>query len=72
VAIAKKRLPTLDEQVIRNALRRLIDSGCIPKHAAVDPESWKKLLQIRVDVGDLKQLPTKELIDNRFAEKAGQ
>src|SRR6185369_14580816 len=46
VAIAKKRLPTLDEQVIRNALRRLIDSGCIPKHAAVDPESWKKLLQI--------------------------
>jgi NitT/TauT family transport system substrate-binding protein len=69
-AIAKKRLPTLDEQVIRKALRRLIDSGCIPKHAKVDPDSWKKLLEIRVDVGDLKQLPPAELIDNRFAERA--
>jgi len=70
VAIARRRLATLDEQIIRTALRRLIDSGCIPSHAKVDPESWRKLLEIRVDVGDLKQIPEKDLIDNRFAEKA--
>ena len=70
VAIAKKRLPTLDEQAIRKALRRLVDSGSIPQHAKVDPVSWQKLLQIRVDVGDLKQLPTKQLFDNSFATKA--
>lgn len=70
VAIASKRLPSLDEQTIRKALKRLIDSGCIPSHAKVDPESWKKLLEIRVDVGDLKKLPEKELIDNSFAERA--
>jgi NitT/TauT family transport system substrate-binding protein len=70
VVIAKKELPTMDEQVIRTALHRLIDSGSIPAHAKVDPTSWQKLLQIQVDVGNLKQLPTKDLIDNSFAVKA--
>lgn len=70
--IAQKRLPTLQPDVIKMALKRLVDSGCIPKHAKVDPESWRKLLEIRVDVGDLKKMPTKELIDNRFADKALQ
>jgi len=70
VAIAKKELPTMDEQVIRTALHRLIDSGSIPAHAKVDPTSWQKLLQIQVDVGNLKQLPTKDLIDNSFATQA--
>ena len=60
----------MDEQVIRAALHRLIDSGSIPAHAKVDPVSWQKLLQIQVDVGNLKQLPTKDLIDNSFAGKA--
>lgn len=68
--IAQKRLPNLSPDIIRMALRRLIDSGCIPKHAKVDPESWRKLLEIRVQVGDLKQMPTRELFDNSFAEKA--
>jgi NitT/TauT family transport system substrate-binding protein len=70
VAIAKKELPTMDEQVIRTALHRLIDSGSIPAHAKVDPVSWQKLLHIQVDVGNLKQLPTKDLIDNTFADHA--
>lgn len=68
--IAEKRLPTLKPDIIKMALKRLIDSGCIPKHAQVDPESWRKLLEIRVDVGDLKQMPQKDLIDNRFASRA--
>lgn len=68
--IAQKRLPNLSPDIIRIALKRLIDSGCIPKHARVDPESWRKLLQIRLEVGDLKQLPSKELIENRFGDAA--
>jgi NitT/TauT family transport system substrate-binding protein len=68
--IAQKRLPTLPQDVIKMALKRLVDSGCIPKHAQVDPESWRKLLQVRVDVGDLKKMPTKDFIDNRFASRA--
>lgn len=69
-AIAEKRLQNLSAGVIRVALKRLIDSGSIPKHAAVNAESWQKLLQIRVDVGDLKQMPSNELTDNSFSHKA--
>jgi len=68
--IAVKRLPNIPPDVVKMALKRLVDSGCIPKHAKVDPVSWKKLLEIRVDVGDLKKMPSKDLIDNKFAEKA--
>jgi len=70
LAIAQKRLPNLPPNVVRAALKRLIDSGSIPKHAAVNPDSWQKLLQIRVDVGDLKSLPQRSLIDNSFADSA--
>jgi NitT/TauT family transport system substrate-binding protein len=56
LVIAKKRLPDLDPKIVEKALRRLVDTGCIPAHAKVDPESWRKLLEIRVDVGDLKEL----------------
>jgi len=70
LAIAQKRLPNLPPNVIRVALKRLIDSGSIPKHAVVNPDSWQKLLQIRVDVGDLKSMPERSLIDNSFADSA--
>ncbi|HYM77463.1 MAG TPA: ABC transporter substrate-binding protein [Candidatus Dormibacteraeota bacterium] len=69
-AIAEKRLPNLPPEVVRAALKRLINSGCIPKHAAVDGTSWQKLLQIRVDVGDLKGMPQKTFFDNSFADHA--
>ncbi len=65
--IAKKQLPDLSEDIIKNSLHRLIDSGCIPKHAEINPESWNKLLETRIDVGDLKELPSIELFDNSFA-----
>lgn len=70
LAIAKKRLPDLAPEVVEKALRRLLESGCIPAHAKVDPESWRKLLEIRVDVGDLKAMPSKDWIDSTFADKA--
>lgn len=70
VAIAQKRFPDMPREIIVKAIRRLVDSGSIPPHARVDPESWKKLLQIRVEVGDLKSMPDHDLIDNSFAENA--
>lgn len=69
-AIAEKRLPDTDPEIVKAALKRLIDSQSIPAHCEVDPESWKKLLQIRIDVGDLKKMPSQILYDNSFAEKA--
>jgi NitT/TauT family transport system substrate-binding protein len=68
--IAQARLPNLPPAVIRAALKRLIDAGAIPTHAAVNSDSWRKLLEIRVQVGDLKQLPQQDLVENTFAQKA--
>lgn len=69
-AVATKELPDLPPDVVRTALKRLIDSGSIPKHARVNPDSWQKLLQIRVDVKDLQRMPTAQLFDNTFADSA--
>lgn len=70
LVIAQKRLPNIDPKVLESALKRLSDSQSIPQHAVVNPESWNKLLQIRIDVGDLKQMPTENLVDNQFALKS--
>ena len=70
VKIAQERLPNIPPDIVEAALKRLIESGSIPKTAKVDPESWRKLLDIRVDVGDLKEMPKVDLVDNSFAEKA--
>lgn len=68
--IASAQLPNLSRETIRRALNRLITSQSIPAHTTIDAESWKKLLQARVSVGDLKALPDRELFDNQFAIKA--
>jgi len=70
VIIAKKYLPDLDSEIIRTALNRLVASKCIPKTTIVEKESWRKLLDIRIEVGDLDSLPKKDLIDNRFSLQA--
>ena len=70
VKIAQDRLPNIPPDIVEAALKRLVESGSIPKTAKVNPESWRKLLEIRVDVGDLKEIPKVDLVDNSFAEKA--
>lgn len=69
IQVARKYLPDLPEKVIHAALKRLVSSGCIPAHTKINPASWEKLLQIRVEVGDLKTMPSKIYIDNSFSEK---
>lgn len=70
VSVAQKHFPDIGPEVIRRALHRLLDSGSIPSHAKVDMESWRKLLEIRVQVGDLKQMPPPDLVDNHFATES--
>lgn len=67
--VARQELPNLDDKIIRKALHRLINSGSIPAHTTVKEESWNKLLQIRIDVGDLKKMPDKVLYDNSFVKE---
>jgi NitT/TauT family transport system substrate-binding protein len=67
-ALAEKRFPDIDKKVIRRALERCVQSGSVPPTAHIDPQSWEKVLAMRVAVGDLKKLPTQKLIDNQFAD----
>lgn len=68
--IAQHRLPQLPRSTLEHAFDRLVSSGSFPAHAAVDPSSWASLLQVRVKVGDLKEMPREVLYDNTFAERA--
>jgi NitT/TauT family transport system substrate-binding protein len=68
--VAQRRLPDIPQATLERALNRLIASGSFPAHAAVDPASWRSLLEVRVKVGDLPSVPRETLFDNRFAQKA--
>ncbi|HEY9788734.1 MAG TPA: ABC transporter substrate-binding protein [Candidatus Obscuribacterales bacterium] len=67
VELAAKRFPDIPKDIIRMALARSVKSGCVPAHTQIDPQSWKRVLEVRVQVGDLKRLPEKDLVDNQFA-----
>lgn len=68
--IAAKRFPSIAPDVIRGAIKRALASQVFPNHLAVDEQAWRKLLQIRIETGDLKRMPEVDLIDNSFAQKA--
>ncbi|HKO18802.1 MAG TPA: ABC transporter substrate-binding protein [Acidobacteriaceae bacterium] len=64
--IAASHLKSLDHATIRRALQRLIDSQSLPPSVEVDSASWRKLLEARVQVGDLRRMPNVPLYDNQF------
>lgn len=68
--IAKKRFANIEEKVLASAIKRCVESGSVPESAVIPVESWNSILKIRLIVGDLKALPTVDLIDNSFANKA--
>lgn len=60
LASAKKYFPTLDDAVIRSALKRMVDERVIPTSVEIPEESWNKAIQARLDSGDLKQTVSRE------------
>jgi NitT/TauT family transport system substrate-binding protein len=73
IEIAAKLFPSLDKSVVSNAVNRMVNDGTIPLHAEMSDEAWQKALQVRVDIGDLKELkPTNDAVDNSFSASALQ
>jgi NitT/TauT family transport system substrate-binding protein len=71
IEIAEKLFPNIDKIVIANAVKRMVADKTIPDHALMSDEAWQKAIQVRVDIGDLKEMkPTSDVVDNSFAEKA--
>lgn len=71
VDVGTKAFPDLPEDVIRMAIRRMLDEKTLPEHVVTSDEAWQKAIQVCVDVGKLKKIyPTEKFVNNSFAEKA--
>lgn len=71
IEIASSLFPNLEKEIVSNAVNRMLTHKTIPEHAIITDEAWQKALQIRVDIGDLKELkPTIDAVDNKFANTA--
>ncbi len=71
VKVALADFPEVKESVVREALRRLINEGTIPKSPVLPENAWNNAIAMRKEIGDLKSSGAyKENVDMRFAEKA--
>jgi NitT/TauT family transport system substrate-binding protein len=71
--IAKKEFPEVSEPILRNALKRIVEEGTVPKSTVLSKEAWDKAISLRKEVGDIKGTGAfEENVDMRFAEKAGK
>lgn len=70
LVIAKKEFPEVDENILRNALQRIIKEGTVPKSVFLSKESWDKAIILRKEVGDIKgEGKYEENVDMNFARK---
>jgi NitT/TauT family transport system substrate-binding protein len=69
--VAKKLFPNLSDDVIKNAVRRMMGAGVYPFFVKVDDELWQRTLKTRLDSGELKRTqPTHYSVNNNFADHA--
>jgi NitT/TauT family transport system substrate-binding protein len=70
IDVAVKRFPNLNKQSIRDAVQLSINDEVWPRSVTIGESSWNKAIQIRVQVGDIKNAPAfEDVVDNTFAQK---
>ncbi|MBY0358093.1 MAG: ABC transporter substrate-binding protein [Candidatus Obscuribacterales bacterium] len=70
-AVAKKQFPEVPEQALREALKRMLDSGTTPANTMLPKEAWNNATALRRQLGDLKGPGRYEdNVDMTFANKA--
>lgn len=55
VEIASQLFPNLPEEVVRNAVKRMLDDRTIPKDVRLNKGSWLKSIKVRQAVGDINE-----------------
>ena len=72
--VAVKRFPSLDRDVVEQALKRLLDSKTLPTTTVISDDAWVKACQLRIDSGDLKATieEARQALNNNFAQRAAQ
>ncbi len=57
VDIAKKEFPTLDPQVVQNAVERMMAENVYPASVETTPDALKISMQTQIALGNLKEQP---------------
>ena len=71
VAIARRKFPDVDPQVVDAAVRRMISSKTLPPHVTMDRAGWANTVNVRVELGDLKdRASASRTLDDTFATRA--
>lgn len=58
LASAQKAFPDVEKAILEKSIRRMLDEGTIPKTIAPSEEGWRKALEVCVEVGKLKAMPS--------------
>ena len=73
VADAMKAFPDLKKEVVESAVKRMLQSGTLPKSITPNTEGWNKAIDVCKEVGKLKNAPdAATMIDASFAQKLAQ
>jgi NitT/TauT family transport system substrate-binding protein len=71
IDVATRKFPDVDPKVIRTAVMRMITSSTLPAHVSMDPKGWANTVNVRVDLGDLKdRAGADRALDPSFASVA--
>jgi NitT/TauT family transport system substrate-binding protein len=69
VEVAKLEFPELDENVLKDAVERMIDSKVYPKSAKVTEEAFRTAIEMQQYVGNIKgDMFYKDIVDPNFVE----
>ncbi len=71
--VAKKLFPNLSDDVIKKAVRRMLDQAIYPRSVKVDNAYWQRTLKTRLESGELKKPQAIDVaVDNTFADEANK
>ena len=71
IAIAKKEFPTLDPQVVENAVNRMMSENVFPKSVQITPQALKIAMDTQISLGNLKEQPVFEnFVNETYIQKA--
>lgn len=71
IQFANKKFPDLDDVIVAEAMKRIIDSNSLPVSAVISKDSWEKAISLRNEVGEIKSMNvTRSVLDMTYASKA--
>jgi NitT/TauT family transport system substrate-binding protein len=71
IEVAKKEFPTLDPQVVENAVNRMMNENVFPKNVQITPQALKIAMDTQIALGNLKEQPSFDsFVNEAYIQKA--